>query len=174
MNEVRQIYLGTYSRIDSIGHLIKNYFIKCRCWKYCHSPILHAMSLAVIIYYYMYLEVSEGEIEQRWKDKNIVDFCTFHYILSNQMINYNPTHHKYSGDSNIRTAKHQNKSAMENRKVAERVKIVRPSAEEVQLSNFSKNLRSQVSPRCQFTSVWESHTARHAYQVRINSKYSWK
>ena len=86
------------------------------------------------------------------------------------MINYNPTHHKYSGDANIRTATHQKKSARENRKGAERVKIVRPSAEEVQLSNFSKDQRIQVSPRCQFTSVWDSHTARHAYQVRINSK----
>lgn len=170
MNKVRQIYLGTYSRIDSIGHLIKNYCIKYICWKYWHSPILHAMSLAVFIAYYIYLEVSEGELDQKWKDKNIFDFCTFHYLLSNQMINYNPTHHKYSCDANIRSATHQNKSARENRKGAERVKIVRPSAEEVQLSNFSKNQRSQVSPRCQFTSVWESHTARHASQVRINSK----
>ena len=118
----------------------------------------------------MYLKVSEGEIDQKWKDENIADFWTFHDVLSNQIINYNPTHHKYSCDANIRTATHQNKSARENRKGAERVKIVRPSAEEVQLSNFSKNQRSQVSPRCQFTSVWESHAARHAYQVRRNRK----
>ena len=86
------------------------------------------------------------------------------------MINCNPTYHKYSGDANIRNVTHQNKSSRENRKGDERVKIVSPSADEVQLSNFSKNQRSQVSPRCQFTSVWESHTARHAYQVRINRK----
>ena len=170
MNEVRQIYLGTYSHIDSIGHLIKNYCIKYRCWNYWHSPILHEMSPAVIIDYYMYIEVSEGELDQKWKEKNIVDSCTFHDLLSNQMINYNPTHHKYSGDANIRTATHENKSARENIKGDERVKIVRPSAEEVQLSNFSKNQRSQVSPRCQFTSVWESHTDRHASQIIRNRK----
>ena len=170
MNKVRQIYLGTYSRIDSIGHLIRNYCIKYICWKYWHSPTLHDMSLAVFIAYYMYLEVSEWELDQKWKDKNIVDFCTFHYLLSNQMINCNQTYHKYSCDANIRTVTHQDEYAIENRKGAERVKIVRPSAEEVQLSNFSNNQRSQVSPRCQFTSVWESHTARNAYQVRINRK----
>ena len=55
------------------------------------------MSLAVFIAYYIYLEVSEVELDQKWKDKNIVDFCTFHDLLSNQMIDYNPTHHKYQG-----------------------------------------------------------------------------
>ena len=65
------------------------------------------MSLVVVVAYYMYLEVSEVELNQKWKDKNIVDFCTFHDLLSNQMINYNPTHHKYFGDTNIRTATHQ-------------------------------------------------------------------
>ena len=65
------------------------------------------MSLAVVVAYYMYLEVSEVELNQKCKDKNIVDFCTFHDLLSNQMIDYNPTHHKYSGDTNIRTATHQ-------------------------------------------------------------------
>ena len=90
--------------------------------------------------------MSEGEIDQKWKDDNIVDFWKFHDLLSNQMINYNPTHHKYSGEANIRTSTHQNKSSRENSKYAERVKIVRPSVEEVQLSNFSRNQRSQVSP----------------------------
>ena len=36
--------------------------------------------------------------------------------------------------------------------------------------NLQKNYRSQVSPRCQFTSVWESHTARYASQVSRNRK----
>ena len=94
------------------------------------------MSLAVFIAYYIYLEVSEGELDQKWKDKNIVDFCTFHYILSNQIINCNPTYHKYSCDANIRSATHQNKSERDNSKDAERVKILRLSAEEVQMSNL--------------------------------------
>ena len=34
MNDARHHYLGTYSRIDSIDHLIKNFREKSRCWKY--------------------------------------------------------------------------------------------------------------------------------------------
>ena len=52
----------------------------------------------------MYLKVSEGEIDQKWKDENIADFWTFHDVLSNQIINYNPTHHKYKGEKNMRPA----------------------------------------------------------------------
>ena len=34
MNEARQLYIGTYSHIDFIDHIIKNCRMKCRCWKY--------------------------------------------------------------------------------------------------------------------------------------------
>ena len=57
MNKVRKLYLGTYSYIESIDQLINNFRMKYRCWKYCHSPIIHTMSLAVFIAYGMYLEV---------------------------------------------------------------------------------------------------------------------
>ena len=59
MNEVRQLYLGNYSHIDSIYHLITNCHIKYRCWEYWHSPIIHAMSIAVVVDYDMYLDVAE-------------------------------------------------------------------------------------------------------------------
>ena len=74
MNEVHQIYRGTYSRIDSIGHLIKNYCIKYRYWKYWNSPILSAMSLAVVVTYDIYPELSEGELENKRKDDKNFDF----------------------------------------------------------------------------------------------------
>ena len=57
MNEACQLYLGTYSRIDSIDCLIKNFCMKYRCWNYWHSPMLHAMSLSVVVAYDTYLEV---------------------------------------------------------------------------------------------------------------------
>ena len=62
MNEVRQLYLGTYSRIDSIDHLIKNCRMKYRCWKYLHSPMIHAMYLAVVVAYDIYPDVVDVEI----------------------------------------------------------------------------------------------------------------
>ena len=60
MNEARELYLGTYSRIDSIDHLAKNLKVSYLSWKYWHSPMLHGLSLAVVVAYDLYLEVSEG------------------------------------------------------------------------------------------------------------------
>ena len=51
MNAGRAIYLGTYSIIDSIDHLINNCRLKYRSWKYWHSPMLNAMELAIVIAY---------------------------------------------------------------------------------------------------------------------------
>ena len=53
MNKARQLYLRTYSRIDSIDHLIKNFRMKYRCWKYWHSPMIHVVSLEVVVDYEM-------------------------------------------------------------------------------------------------------------------------
>ena len=62
MNEVSQIYLGTYSRIDSIDNLIKNFWMKYICCTFWHSPMIYAMSLAVVVAYDMYLEVEKEEL----------------------------------------------------------------------------------------------------------------
>ena len=48
--------------------------------------MIHDMSLAVVVDYYMYLKVAELDLDQTWKDDNIVDFWTFCDILYNQMI----------------------------------------------------------------------------------------
>ena len=47
MIKARQNYLVNYSCINSIDHLIKNFRMKCRCWKYWHSSMIHEMSLGV-------------------------------------------------------------------------------------------------------------------------------
>ena len=67
MNAGRALYLGTYSIIDSIDHPIKNCRLKYRIWKYWHSPMLHAMELAIVITYYMYLELLKGKLASEWK-----------------------------------------------------------------------------------------------------------
>ena len=73
MNKARQLYLGTYSHIDSIYNLIKNCRTKYRCWKYWNSPNIHAMYLAVVVAYDIYIKMEEGELDQTWKDNTIVD-----------------------------------------------------------------------------------------------------
>ena len=60
--------------------------MKYRCYKYWHSSMLNAISLAVVVDYDMFLEVAEGEINYTWKEDNIVDFWNFYYLLFNQMI----------------------------------------------------------------------------------------
>ena len=39
--------------------------------------MLHAMYLAVVVDYYIYIEVTEVELYQKWKDNNIVEFWKF-------------------------------------------------------------------------------------------------
>ena len=68
------------------------------------------MPLEVVLAYEMYLEVEEGYIDQTWKEDNIVELWTLCDLLSNQMIKYNPTHCKYSGESNMRPATHHNQA----------------------------------------------------------------
>ena len=64
MNKAPQLYLCTYLRIDSIDHLIPNCRMKYMCWKYWYSPMLCAMSIAVVVDYDIYLKVEEGEIDK--------------------------------------------------------------------------------------------------------------
>ena len=141
MNEVRQLYLGTYSRIDSIDHFIKNCSMKYRCWKYWNSPNIHAMYLAVVVAYDIYIKMEEGELDQTWKGENIVDLWKFCYLLSNQMLNHNPTHQKYASDTNMRPSTQQNQAARDHNKDDARGKIESTLEEDIQLSNFSKKIK---------------------------------
>ena len=116
MNSARELYLSTYSRIDSIDHLIKNCRLKYRSWKYWHSPMLHATALAIVIAYDMYLEVAEGKLNSDWKVTFPVDFWTFRDVLSLQMLQYNPKDRTYPGDDSMRVCTKQNKSQRKGKK----------------------------------------------------------
>jgi hypothetical protein len=109
MNDARELYLGTYSRIDSIDHLIKNANMFYRSWKYWHSPMLHGKSLAVVVAYDLYLEVAEGKLDSAWEIDEPVDFWTFREKLSIQMLEYSPTHHRYPGDAGMRASTQQSR-----------------------------------------------------------------
>jgi hypothetical protein len=55
-NEARQTYLGHYYGINNVDHMIKNAKIRYTTWKYWHALFLHALSIAVIAAYDMYIE----------------------------------------------------------------------------------------------------------------------
>lgn len=109
MNAARRLYLNTYSRIDSIDHLIKNTRLGYRCWKYWHTPMLHAMALGIVVAYDIYLEIAEGEVDRDWKLENPVDYWTFRDVLSQQMLRYDPLKRKYKGDELMRSCTSQKK-----------------------------------------------------------------
>ena len=95
MNQAWELYVGTYSRIDSINHLVKNCSLKYQIWKYWHSPMLHATALAIVIAYNMYLEVTEGKLDSNLRIVYPVDFWTFWDVLSIYMLGYDPKNWHY-------------------------------------------------------------------------------
>jgi len=60
--------------------------------------MLHAKALAVTVAYDIYLECSEGAMQQEWAMEKPVDFYTFREKLAKQMLAYSPQHRKYPGD----------------------------------------------------------------------------
>ena len=110
-NLSRLLYLKTYSRIDSIDHMIKNANLKYRTWKYWHAPVNHAKGLALATAYDIYREVCEGHLIPNSTIKDPVDPFVFQDILSRQMCEYDPKKQKYLGDERMRAVVSMNKNA---------------------------------------------------------------
>ena len=108
MNEGQQLHMGTYSWIDSIDHMIKNFCMKYQIWKYWCSLMLHDVPLAVCVSYEIYLDISEGGLDQSWKDPTPCGFWTLRGIFLVQMLKYRPVHRKYDGDTRMRPASQHN------------------------------------------------------------------
>ena len=115
-NNARHLYLKSYSRIDSMDHLIKNCNIKYRTWKYWHAAANHAKSLAVVTSYDIYLELCEGIVNTEWKNENPVDFYTFRDRLSVQLCQYDPVKQQYPGDQNMRAVSKMTKTLRQKRR----------------------------------------------------------
>jgi hypothetical protein len=141
MNEARQLYLGSYFRIDTIDHLIKNCHMFYRSWKYWHSPMIHGFAMTVVVAYDMYKECCEGKLNQEWKVDKPMDFYTFREKLSKQMLCYCPEKRCYPGDENHRKSKQQN--SCQRRKMQQ--KISSSSDEEGNSSAARTILKAKMS-----------------------------
>jgi len=99
MNDARELYLESYSRVDSIDHLIKNCNLKYISWKYWHSAMLHALGLAIVTAYDMYKECATASL-QEWKlaENNMMSFKEFRLKLGTQMLEYDPKKKQLPGD----------------------------------------------------------------------------
>ena len=139
MNAARELYLGPYSRIDSINHLIKNHRLKYRSWKYWHLPMLHAMSLAIVVAYNIYLELAQGKQNPDWKVIYSVDLQTFRDLLSIQMLEYDQIKRKFPGGAGMRRCTSQKrKDQSANNKDSQSIHDTRQSTK--------KNKRGRPTP----------------------------
>ena len=102
MNEGRALYLGTYSSVDSVDHLLKNWSCSYVNWKWYHSPIRHAKALAATMAFFMYQECAEGNLDEDWKIENPMKMKRFRKKLGRQMCEYRPWHLRYPGDEYLR------------------------------------------------------------------------
>ena len=78
--------------------------------------MIHAMYLALVVAYDMYLELEEVDINQTWKDKKKFQFWKCCVLISNHMLKYNLFHRQYVGGTNMRPATQQNQSTRYNSK----------------------------------------------------------
>jgi hypothetical protein len=117
-NEGRAIYLYHYHGVGSMDHMIKNTGNSFISWKYWHSPYLHAMSMGVIVAYDMYLECSEGMLDEAWMvaKKDRMSFSQFRLRLSEQMLRYDPSNGLYAGNNKFRRTTQLHKMRRKGRK----------------------------------------------------------
>jgi hypothetical protein len=103
-NEARQTYLGHYYGVDNVDHMVKNAKVRYTTFKYWHAPFLHALSIAVIAAYDMYIECCEGGLDSEWfvEEKERLSFRDFRMRLSESMIEYDPRKQMYRGDEAFR------------------------------------------------------------------------
>lgn len=110
-NEARQTYLSFYWAVDNLDHMIQEARIRFISWKYWHAPYLHCMAMVVVAAYDMYKECCEGKLDAEWyvPEGQRMDFRKFRLLLSEQMLEYDPTDNKYPGDDKFRVVTQQPK-----------------------------------------------------------------
>lgn len=106
MNDARQLYLGSYGRIDTIDSLLVKCEIFYVTWKYWHAAKNHALALAVVTAYDMYLECATDPAAKEFfgieNDIKILSFHQFRDKLSLAGLKYNPALKEYLGDERMR------------------------------------------------------------------------
>ncbi|KAG7370169.1 hypothetical protein IV203_027915 [Nitzschia inconspicua] len=112
MNTARQLYLKTYGQIDTVDSMLRRCRIYNKSFKYWHSSKNHALAMAVVMAYDMYLECTtetpcheffQLDDTTRLKlSKGPLKFHEFKDKLSIQMLTYAPANVFYPGDRNFR------------------------------------------------------------------------
>ena len=66
--------------------------------------MLHAKSLAVLVAWDMYREITEGTLDPDWADSHPMNYYAFRDVLSKQMLEYAPASRKFPGDELMRVS----------------------------------------------------------------------
>lgn len=109
MNEARELYLCSYSAVDKIDQLLRSWKFRMITWKWWHHPGMHGACVGFCMAYEIYKDCAEGRVDPEWKISNPVGGPEFRSKLSKQMLEYNPEHLNYPGDSKLRSVTRRNK-----------------------------------------------------------------
>eukprot|EP00536_Pseudo-nitzschia_multiseries_P014877 jgi/Psemu1/40449/gm1.40449_g len=104
MNNLLELYLQTYRKLDQIDSVILRSNIACKSWKYYHAPINHAKAWAVLTAFDMYQELTDSTHGPAWllPKRQQLDFMQFKQKLAEQMLAYNPSDKAYPVDTLLR------------------------------------------------------------------------
>jgi hypothetical protein len=84
-----------------MDHIINNCSMYYHLWKYWHSEILHAKSMAIIKLYTMYVECTLVKLNPLWNIQKPMSFWQFWERLSIQKFQYDPQHRLYHGEEGL-------------------------------------------------------------------------
>ena len=97
MNQARQLYLGSYSAIDKIDQMVKNWFLYYITWRWWHAPVRHGKAIAMCMAYQMYKECAGGNLDPEFKVDVPMTAKEFRQQLATQMCQYRSSDNNYPG-----------------------------------------------------------------------------
>ena len=104
MNEGRELYLKTYSGVDKIDQLLKEWCMRYVTWRWWHAPANHGKAIAGVMAYALYEQCAEGGVHPDWKMEKCMSAPEFRRKLNRQMCEYRAAALKYPGDEKLREA----------------------------------------------------------------------
>ena len=148
MNHARRTYLSTYNGIDVLDHMIKNANLGFVSWKYWHAPMNHALSMAIVVAYDIYLEVCEGKLDEEWKVETPISFRKFRETFAKQALSYSPAELKYPGDENFRVATKRGSKSPPKKSTARRRPMSTVDGTFIPVSEFKKSMGARKGRSC--------------------------
>ena len=148
MNHARRTYLSTYNGIDVLDHMIKNANIGFVSWKYWHAPMNHALAMAIVVAYDVYLEVCEGKLDADWKVETPISFRKFRETLAKQALTYSPTQLKYPGDENFRVATKRGSKSPGRKDTARKPQNSMVDGTFIPVKDFKQSMRDKKGRSC--------------------------